>query len=230
MKDALANGAVGVWRIPAMELPGAPVLNAEEKARAERLRNEGARIRFVVGRVALRMILGELLRVGPETLEFGAGLHGKPLLLNASDDLRFNIAHSGAKALIAVANAREVGVDIETIEQDRDLEGIAHRYFRPEEYAALARLSDAERPAIFTRVWTRKEAYLKARGTGIRGGLASFAVTIPPEPPRLASDPAGAAWSFADIDCGDGYAAAICAAGRPLQLLLREWDWSPGPR
>ena len=229
MREALANGAVLVWRVPVRDDCPTALLSDDEQDRANRLRQEDARHRFVSSRTALRTILGKLLEKEPGALAFDAGEHGKPFLASPASSLNFNAAHSGDKVLIAIADTLEVGVDIEVIEAGRDLEGIAHRYFRPEEYTALARLPDDERPQVFTQVWTRKEAYLKARGTGIRGGLASFSVSIPPQPPKLTGGTDGGTWSMADIACGEGYAATVCAAGGPLQVLIRDWEWGAQP-
>jgi 4'-phosphopantetheinyl transferase len=224
MREAIAGGAVGVWRVPVGESPPLALLSDDERERAERLRVEEARARFVACRVALRGILSNLTGAPMDAITFGAGEYGKPFLVAPQSTLHFNAAHSGGMGLVAVADGCEVGIDIETVDPERDMEPIAHRYFRPEEYAALSRLRDMERARTFTAVWTRKEAYLKARGTGIRGGLASFSVTVPPTPPRLVHGMDRGVWSMAEINCGSEYAATVCAAGRSLQVCVRDWD------
>jgi len=229
MRQAIEEGAVGVWRVAIAKAPPMDALSPGERTRANRLRHEGARARFVACRTALRGILSELLDIAPDKVVFGVGEFGKPFIDSPDTTLRFNAAHSGSIGLIAVAKDREVGIDIESIDPGRDIEAIAHRYFRPEEYTALARLPDSERPRIFTAIWARKEAYLKARGTGIRGGLASFSVSVPPDPPRLIAGGDWGAWALADMDCGGGHAAAVCAAGHPMHVIVRDWPLSmPG--
>jgi 4'-phosphopantetheinyl transferase len=193
------------------------LLSEPERARASRFRVQAARNGFIVSRGVLRQILGDELDCAPESLEFGEGEYGKPFLAgrHLGCGLEFNVAHSGEVLLYAVARGRVVGVDVERHRQSLDVEKLAERYFAPGEVKRL--LADGaveDRLDNFYRCWTRKEAYLKALGTGLTTKLDAFEVTLlRGEPPRLLStDVSGDApglWQFLDVPVPAGYTAAL---------------------
>jgi hypothetical protein len=121
----------------------------------------------------------------------------------ARGDLQSSVSHSAELALIAVANGRAVGVDVEAMRAGRRLQAIAESRFSPGEAAALRALDESERDAAFYRLWVRKEAYLKATGEGIAGGLDSFDALTGELPEG---------WELTDLDVGEGYAAALVLA------------------
>ena len=172
---------VRVWclrleRDPARVAAWRAELSAEEQARAARFRQPDDVARLVLGRTALRRILGARLRCSPEAVSLVPGPNGKPVLSPDSPPWEFNLSHSGDWLLLALAWRRQVGIDVEAW---RDLEyaALAERAFAPEERAALAAAPAAERAATFFAVWTRKEALLKARGLGLGAfPLDEFAV------------------------------------------------------
>ena len=161
------------------------LLSADEFARAERLqRHQG---RWIVARAALRMVLGARLSRVPEDIAFAVGEHGKPFI--DGTDLRFNLSHSGARAVIALADHREVGVDIE----------------RPGRNAAVVErtLSDGERasgedPML---LWCRKEAWAKATGGGLGWAPEAFDTTQ------------AGGYALADLALGGGYVGALAVEG-----------------
>jgi 4'-phosphopantetheinyl transferase len=240
-----------VWRVELDRPPAADVLagrlSAEERRRAERFVREIDRRRFLVGHAALRTILGRYLDIPPHRVETVLRAGGKPELLpsqfsprplgegpgvRALAALRFNLSHSEALALIAVALDCEVGVDVEHVRPIDDVESIVKRYFAPGEQAAWRALPERERLGGFFRCWTRKEAYLKARGIGLSGGLDRFEVSLAPdEPPRLlqVADPSDAAarWQMYDVPAGQGYLAACVVEGVVEKLSLFDWECSP---
>jgi 4'-phosphopantetheinyl transferase len=218
---------IHVWRV---KLDGGPeqlpalghALAPDELARADRFRFPHDRSRFVIAHAALRALLGRYLNRAPEQIRFASGPHGKPRLTEST--LHFNLAHSGGLALIAVAWEREVGVDLEGMRADVDFAGLAARFFSPAEARALAGLPDEEQVAAFYAAWTRKEAYLKARGAGLSLGLAQCEVSFRPgEPAALLAtqpDPAEAArWTLAALDPGPGYAGALAAEGAGWRIV-----------
>jgi 4'-phosphopantetheinyl transferase len=152
------------------------ILAADERARAERFRADDARRRFVTARAALRRLLGEYLGVPPNEVAFDYDMNGKPRLHHsaASSDLRFNLAHSGELALVAVTRGCEVGVDVERLREVRHWQEIAERYFHRREVAQIAALPHAEQRAAFLHCWTGKEAVLKALSTGVTRSLDFF--------------------------------------------------------
>ena len=206
-------------------------LSADERARADRFVFDEHRHRFIVARAMLRDVLGRYLQVQPADVRFYYGPHGRPELTGVPSSLRFNLSHSRDLALLAVADRIDVGIDVEAIRADFATLEIAARFFSRHEIAALQRL-DAEGAQVdaFFSCWTRKEAYIKARGVGLSLGLDTFDVTLEPGAPAelLATrhdDDDAALWSMAAIAAGVGYAAAVCAAVTPL--LLQGYDWQP---
>jgi 4'-phosphopantetheinyl transferase len=222
---------VRVWQVPLDRPPGEveqawALLAADERERAARIVFERDRVRYVVARAGLRRILGRWLGVEPASLRFTYSPAGKPALdptgLNGPPP-QFNLAHSHDLALVAVTPEVAIGVDLEYAREAADLAAIAGRFFAPSEAAQLLALPVAEQPAAFHRCWTRKEAYLKARGDGISGGLARFEVTLlPGEAPallRTLDDPLEAAcWTLADPPVPAGYTAALAVRATSVRV------------
>lgn len=194
------------------------MLSADELARAQRFVSPLHRARFVASHMGMRLVLSRYLMAPPSELEFTMGEHGKPRLVGGSG-LEFSLSHSGGVALLAVADGVPVGVDVELI---RPLsENIAERFFAPPEVAALAQVPDAERVSAFYACWTRKEAFLKGVGTGISGGLDSFAVSLPGQgEPALSDFGSGltAGWTLKHLAPGDGYAGAVAIKAEQPEL------------
>ena len=227
-----------VWRASLDAFPEASTLtaglSADEQQRAGRFRVPQVRSRFIAARSILRNILGRYLECAPSQVRFHYREHGKPFLAPNSfrDDLRFNLSHSHGLALYAVSRARDVGIDLERIRPDRDHERLAERFFSPREAAALRDVPSEARIDAFFRCWTRKEAYLKARGEGLAIPLASFSVSLAPgEPAALVSvdgdEREAARWWLSSIHPGSGFAAALAVEGAPSGLRL--WDWQVRP-
>lgn len=194
---SLGRGEVQVWRAWLGAWVGEPgmeeVLDEEERARAGRFRFARDRERFVAAHGILRRLLGGLIGIEARDVVMVAGAHGKPAVVGACA-IGFNLSHSGDVALFAFADD-EIGVDVEAVRDDLELEAMAASAFAPPELAAWRAAPDAR--AAFFATWTRKEAYLKARGVGLSVEPASIAVDD------------DAAWSVAALDVGDGYAGAI---------------------
>ena len=205
----------------------AATLSADERLRAARFHFARDRDRFTVGRGVLRSLLGGYLGVAPAALAFAYGDHGKPALVGGG--LHFNVSHSAGVALYAVARAREVGVDVEGHRADFATAEIAERFFSPAERAALRALPVEARCAAFFACWTRKEAYIKARGVGLSLALDAFDVSLAPgEPAALLAtrDDPGARdrWSLQALDPGPDLAGAVVAEGRDWALSCWRWD------
>ena len=141
------------------------VLSAAEKARAERFRRPGLGERYRRGRHLLRALLARQLSEPACGLVMVEGAHGKPSLAHASG-MQFNLSHSGAWALIAIGGQHPLGVDIEGRSAFHHLDEVAKRVMTPLEFACHLATPLALRPQGFLRTWTRKEACLKALGTG----------------------------------------------------------------
>jgi 4'-phosphopantetheinyl transferase len=196
-------------------------LDPGELSRARRLRRPADRERFVATRGLLRELLGRELGLAPEAVRLSLTEGGKPFLAGA--DLRFNVAHSGSRSAIALASGCEVGIDVERLREDLDLVAVAPRTLSPPELRAWGALAEGERRRAFFAAWARKEAYLKARGEGLRLGLESIEVSPGPAPGvALARETAAPAppWAVRDLDAGPGYAAAVCAPGTDWELRV----------
>lgn len=206
-------------------------LSADERVRAGRFHFQRDREHFIVGRGLLRTLLGRYLETDPGQLRFCYSPHGKPALAWEANRnrLRFNLSHSRGLALYAVTRARELGVDIEFIRPEPADEEIAERFFSPREVAALRALpSNMQREAFFN-CWTRKEAYIKARGEGLTLRLDQFDVTLTPgEPAALLStngDPQEASrWALKNLAPGPGYGAALAVEGDNWRLKCWQWQ------
>jgi len=233
----LAADEIHVWRAE-LDQPETTVqrlartLSPDEQERAKRFCLERVRTRFIVGRGLLRTILGHYLGRAPEGLHFAYAARGKPSLApSEGTDLRFNVSHSDGIGLFAVARGREVGVDVERLRPLPRAERIAERFFSVPERTALKGLPAERRLEGFFTCWTRKEAYIKARGDGLGHPLDQFAVTIAPgEPARLSAvgdgDPSEIArWSLEGLPPGPGYVAALSAGGRGWRVTSRDWAW-----
>jgi 4'-phosphopantetheinyl transferase len=232
----LNSPAVHVWLaeldVPAPRLERLrETLSAEEQARAERFRFERDRAHFIAARAVLRAILGRYLGRAPAELTFTYNAYGKPDVAGDRGEppLRFNQSDSHGRALYAVTRGREVGVDLEFIRPEVVRERIAENFFSPHELAALRALPAELQPRGFFHCWTRKEAFIKARGLGLSLPLDQFDVTLAPgEPPALLhaqDDPQAAArWTMRDLDAGEGFAAALVVAGRDWELHCWRWE------
>jgi len=231
----LAGDEVHVWSV-SLHQPSSQVhrllsvLAADEQTRAERFRFQKDRDRFIVARSVLRLILGRYLNCDPERLVFHYNAYGKPALVPAESEetLHFNISHSAELALYAVNRGRKVGIDLEHLRSGVDIDCIAARFFSPGEVRALRALPVAVRHEAFFRCWTRKEAYIKARGEGLSLPLDQFEVTLTPGQPAAllstAGDPPEASrWSLQDLTPTPGYVAALAVEGSDWRLAC--WQY-----
>jgi 4'-phosphopantetheinyl transferase len=224
----IQKNEVHVWAVnlapPAIEMEQLyALLSDDERERAGRFSFAEHANRYTVARANLRRILSRYTDVAPGLLQFRYTANGKPFLANTP--IRFNLSHSSDLALVAVARDREVGIDVERIRRDDDLLEVAEHYFAPVERANLRSLSTEERCFGFFRCWTRKEAYLKARGEGLSMDLHSFSVSLGPnEPAALIASAEGPAelhrWKFAHLNLRANYAAALAVEGTELDLSL----------
>ena len=191
------------------------VLSDDERARAARFVFDVHRHRFIACRAWLRRQLGERVSRAAHDLRFEYGPMGKPSL-TGDGALRFNVSHSDRYALLVVAEA-EVGVDIERERSLSDMDALAERVFSAGERHALAQVPADRKAEAFFAGWTRKEAYIKARGEGI-GLLGDIEVVLTPgEPPRLIrvdGQPGELErWSMQALSPVPGFAAAVCVEG-----------------
>ncbi len=231
----LGDGEVHVWQA-GLELVASEIqslfdlLSADERDRAARFHFPRDRNRFIIARGRLRSLLSRYLGVAPNQLEFDYSPYGKPALSEGcgGGSLRFNLSHSHKLALYVVARHREVGIDVEYRRADLADEEIARRFFSPREVSTLLALPAEMRLEAFFNCWTRKEAYIKARGEGLSLPLDQFDVTLAPGEAaaliRTLGDPQEASrWSLAQIFPGPGYSAALAVEGQLGEI--KYWRW-----
>jgi 4'-phosphopantetheinyl transferase len=173
-------------------------------------------------------LLGPYTGREPASLEIRTGAHGKPEL--AGSGASFNLSHSGDLALLAVAlGDLQLGIDVEESRPTRPLDRMADRFFSAAEASAYAMLPASERVASFYRLWTRKEAYLKAWGTGLTFSSRRFSLSLEPgsgallSHTEMRSDDDASAWWFEELEPGPGFAAAVCWRG--ARRAVRRFDY-----
>ena len=159
--DATPEARTGFWA----------TLSTQEQERAARFASERERTRFVAARGLLRTILSSALGVTPQSVEFVYSAKGKPALGGAFArcGFEFNLAHSAGLAVFALAQGHAVGVDVEQVRPVNELANLVERFFSSSECAEVNRLRGEEQLRTFFRIWTRKEAWLKATGEGLAG-------------------------------------------------------------
>jgi 4'-phosphopantetheinyl transferase len=206
-------------------------LSADERERAGRFHFSKDRQHYVAARGVLRDILGRYMGLAPQLIRFSYDSYNKPSLSaeTGGGTLQFNVSHSHGLALYALTNGREVGVDIEFVREDFTGLDIAENFFSPREVSALRALPPGERAVAFFDCWTRKEAYIKARGEGLSYPLRLFTVSLAPGQPAALlcteDDPQEAArWSLLELYPGEGYRAACAVKGEVT--TLHRWSWS----
>ena len=200
-------------------------LSPDEQQRAGRLHSETDRLRFTVAHGLLRHVLGRYLQVDPVTLAFTTGIGGKPALggVHGQSGLQFNVSHSGDWVVIAIARDMQLGIDIEQIRPAFRTSDIARRYFSAAENAALAALPEALQGRAFFEAWTRKEAYVKARGAGLQLGLDTFVVALGPGEPAVFFAGVDATWTLIGFDLDPHTPGALvhdCAGARLAGFTL----------
>lgn len=185
-------------------------LSPDEQARYRGLRVPTAAMRWLRARLALRDILSQATGRPPKTLTFVTGSEGKPAL--AGESLEFSLSHSGDWACVAWSRAGRVGVDIENIHRARQLAHIASILLCEPEAAQVNMLAPDRRQDAMLRLWTRKEAILKASGLGLQRRTSLRALCALDEEIVAPADAEGsrlATWRVCDLDAPDGIVASL---------------------
>lgn len=229
---ALPDNMVHVWRAllevdPSILRCLKSTLAQNELERAERFIFDPDRNHFIAARGILRDVLGRYLQCAPQTIDFVFGARGKPAISSGGSrhPLCFNLSHSHGLAVIGIARKRELGIDVEMIRSEFASEEIAKRYFSAEEVQELSELPAKLRTEGFFLCWTRKEAYIKAKGEGLQIPLDSFNVSLTPglSPELHTSD--RSRWSLRSFSPEPGYVAAVVEEGNSSQF--RYFSWAP---
>ena len=208
----------------------ATTLSSEEHKRAYRYRFEKDKIHFILSHGILRTLIGHYISKPADQLEFVREDHGKPRLRNefGKQSIHFNFSRSGTIALYAFTRDQEIGVDVEKIRNVSDMELIVQHYFSKREKSEFFTLPECEKKTAFFNCWTRKEAYIKAIGTGLSHPLDEFDVSLNPrEPPKLlgikGDSEVVSQWEIFGFTPSSGYVAAIAIKNRRYKLKF--WKW-----
>jgi 4'-phosphopantetheinyl transferase len=187
-----------------------------EHARAARYGRDDLRRRYVVGRASLRWVLGRALELAPAEVRIVRGERGRPML-EGEHALDFNISHTGGMALIGLARAGRIGVDVERLERNVNADGLARRVLAASERATLAPLDESARRALFLRYWTCKEAMSKATGDGLAAPFRRLEVTLD-QTMELVAGPvpyAPGRWRLHAADVPDGFLGTVALWAAP---------------
>lgn len=203
-------------------------LAPDEQKRAAQFRFERDRAHFLAARGILRNILARYLDRKPGELRFCYGPSGKPALTSewGADELCFNLSHSHGLALYAIGRGRKVGIDLEWMQPHLATEQILEKAFSRNEISALRALPRRLQPEAFFIWWTRKEAYLKARGEGLSFPPDSFTISlVHSQPPALLDG--HYEWSLSSLTPNPNYVATLVAEGCDWRLKFWQWSWRP---
>lgn len=232
---SLSSSEVHVWRAKLDSMASnvqtlVQILSSDEQARAGQFRFQQDRSHYIIARGILRSILGRYLYSDPHILKFSYSQQGKPTLVQdqESDRLFFNVTHSHGMALYALARSPGIGIDLEYLDTKVSYEQIAEQFFSPLEIRMLRAVPKEMQRVAFFSCWTRKEAYVKARGLGLSLALNQFDVSMTPgEPAALLATREESLdiskWSLYDLFPGPGYVAAIAFEGHPARVM--RWQW-----
>jgi 4'-phosphopantetheinyl transferase len=201
------------------------ILSSVEQDRASKFKFEADRRRYVTAHAALRSILSVYVNSPARELQFASGPYGKPTLAPIHDrkKIAFNLSHSHEVALIAVTQDREIGVDVEWVRENFAFDEVAQRFFTTREVAALHALPLRLQREAFYKCWTSKEAFLKAKGTGLSGQLDEVEILFIDDAVRVKGTIPN--FSLIEITAEGGYTAALVVGGVEPRLTHYAWEW-----
>jgi len=229
----ISSVAIDVWRCPLDQTTNqidasSKCLSAQERQRAEQFRFVGKREQFVTTRARLRRCLALATGIRADKIEIEVSATGKPFLAGQmlASGIQFNVSHTDGLALIAITRGQAVGIDIEALRRSIQHVRLAENYFSSKEKNVIAALPSEQVPASFFACWTRKEAVLKAIGTGIALGLDSFDVATEPDITHCRTELQSAhgpskTWCVDTLPCGAGFVGALAYHKQPVEI--RYW-------
>ena len=219
--DSLNATEVHLW-VASLTLPGTrlsyfeSILSRDEKERAHRFKKTQDAERYMAARGSLRSLLGSYLGRKPEQLRFAYDALGKPRLAEetALPLLNFSVSHCDELALFGFVWEHRIGVDLEFTDREIDFEDLATRYFSSNEVGKLRSSPPNQQRETFYRGWTRKEAFLKARGEGLSYPLEQVEVSLGADEParvlKVTDDPdASQRWMIEHLTPAPGYIGAV---------------------
>ncbi|WP_152555666.1 4'-phosphopantetheinyl transferase family protein [Methylomarinum vadi] len=203
------------------------LLDEQERQAVERMRRPEVLSRYLETRARLRLKLSEYLGHDPAKIQIARTEHGKPYLPD-HPELSFNLSHSGENLLLAVTSRAQIGVDVETIRPRKGLDGLARKCFADTELNYWRSLPEERQTIAFYRLWTAKEAFVKATGRGIALGLDQVVFAAAAElalvriPVQYGETEQ---WQVSAIELGEGLCAAVCLEGAGMPTIsLHSWN------
>jgi len=221
---SLPENVVHVWRAE-LTLESPEFLSADEREKAAQFHFQRNRKQYIAARGVLRQLIGRYENIAPTAVQFTYNSFGKPGLDQSS--LRFNASHSGSLGLFAFARNRNIGVDLERIRVDLATQEIAAQFFSEQEIAALRELPADSQTSAFFACWTRKEAFIKAHGSGLSLPLHKFVVSVEGPAQLLRTDfepDAARQWTLHQLNISEEFAAALAVEGTADRIEC--WQWS----
>ena len=227
-----ARATIDVWRA-SLDRPDAEVvhlaryLDADEARRSANFRARRDRCRFQAAHGVLRQILSHYLDMAPERIGLGYGAQGKPFVAEYPE-VQFNLSHTDDVLVVGVARGRRLGIDVEQLIPEAVMNEVMGTVSSDPERALLGGLPASARRERFMRLWTRKEAYIKADGRGMTLDLKRVDVLSLTKRVRLLEEDAPGwtpcpEWTVQDLAMGSGLAAALVAEGADWRTAHFEW-------
>lgn len=229
----LPANALHIWHIAAdttlqCEAADFSVLDRAEQARAERIKGDQAKQQFIRIHAAVRRILSSYLDILPEQLRLSTTELNKPILEPGryAKDIRFNLSHSGAEAVLAVALGRDIGVDLERVKIERKILPLSQRYFCEQTIRGITEQKATQQKPAFLRAWTQYEAYKKAQGEGLRGGDSKLTFSLEQFPANqfrpLFAGATKSRWQVASIAAKKGYIGTVVTEASSSPLVITD--------
>ncbi len=214
---SLDPGEAHVWYVdtdtaewPVEDL--AALLSQNETTRVDRFKFDHLKRRYTISHGVLRQLLSRYTDTAPNQLQFVHNQNDKPSL--ACGSVQFNISHSRHETLLAFTATQTIGVDLEIIRENVSCLDIARRFFSAAEVGVLTATPEAEQRSTFFRCWTRKEAYVKARGDGIAASASTFTVSLEPDRPSLIDGiDDDIDWTLTNLPEIESFKSALCVRG-----------------
>jgi 4'-phosphopantetheinyl transferase len=207
------------------------ILSVDEQERAGGFQRIRDAQRYVVARGSLRRLLGAYLAIEPDRVQFAYDAFGKPRLAGPVPltFLNFSVSHCDDRGLLGFVRGHKIGVDLERVRTEIEVEDLAERYFSPNEFQRLCSLPADQRREAFYCAWTRKEAYLKGRGEGLSYGLDEVEVSLAPGEPAIilvASDDPDVSrrWTVQHLSPAPGYIGAVAVEAANIAFRCLRWE------
>jgi len=235
--EPLAPNHVHVWtsfadkdsKIEAFE----KILSADETSRANQFFFAEDRCRYIISRGTLRFLLAHYVRIPPHTVAFTHTEYGKPYLHPDQQDMSkpvyFNVSHSHQVILHAFTRHEHLGVDVEYERDTTDIFAMAKQYFTQSECEQIYGVGKAEQRKVFFRLWSHKEAFIKATGLGLSQPLDQFEIDLSADPDAKlrivgVAPPRTGNWSIEELSITEKYHAALAIDVSPVTVTTNKQD------